>query len=96
MPKRSKMPSSSKKSSCAAKIALKKDSSEYLRLKREMKKKSKYDEDTKTGNTERLPKQREMHDALFGANSPFDHKKFSNHFNNLRRKIDTGTLSTGA
>ena len=67
-----------------------KNSDEYKQIKHFIQDKFKRNQDIKD-----VPKQREVHDTLFGAQSPFDHKSVSNVINTIKKKIDNGTLSDG-
>ena len=67
-----------------------KNSDEYKQIKHFIQDKFKRNQDIKD-----IPKQREVHDTLFGADSRFDHRSVSNLINSIKKKIDNGTLSDG-
>ena len=86
------MPTSAKKSKSRDDLKKKdkvlKDSDEYKQIKHFIQDKFKRNQDIKD-----IPKQGEVHDTLFGADSRFDHRSVSNLIKSIKKKIDNGTLS---
>jgi hypothetical protein len=72
------------------KTKIRKDMSEYKKIKAFIR--EKYDHNEEITD---VPKQREIHDLLFGSNSPYDHPAISNHCNSIKKKLVSGTLSDG-